>query len=289
MLYKQVGSADRLAAIKVNGAESALDIAVHAAAEIFKAAAGSIAIVGSGRNSVEEQFLAKKLAAAVGATTHLVSHVGEGDKILISADRTPNVRGALVTGLVATLPSRKLTELAAAIEAGKVKAILSLGEDLISAGLTPAQVAKVSVVYLGTHANTTSAVARVVFPTPTVFEKNGTFVNQQFRIQKFQKAIPASSASTDDLVVLAKLIAAAGGPNVPAEINALWKVIASDLPALGPMTFANIPGTGLLLDRSPWANLPFVEGETLHYKPSEPVPPPANSSMPAPPRAGTPT
>jgi len=45
----------------------------------------------------------------------------------------------------------------------------------------------------------------------------------------------------------------------------------------------------LLLDRSPWEALPFAERETLHYKPSEPVPSPTSTTPPPPPRAGTPT
>ena len=99
VLYKPVRAADRLTAIKVNGADSGLDIAVNAAARLFKGRPG-VAVVGSGRSSVEEQFLTKKLADALKASTHLVSRVGQGDKILISADRNPNVRGALVTGLI---------------------------------------------------------------------------------------------------------------------------------------------------------------------------------------------
>jgi NADH-quinone oxidoreductase subunit G len=241
-------------------------MAVNAVSEILKTSVGSVGLVGSGRSSLEEQFLAKKLATALGATTHLVSHVAEGDKILISADRTPNVRGALVTGLATQLPTQKLTALAAAIDAGKVKVVVSFGEDLLAAGLTAAQVAKVAVIYVGTHANPTSAIARVVLPGATVFEKSGTFVNQQFRIQKFQKAVPSLAGTTDDLVVLSKLIGAAGGAAQPTEVNALWKVIATEISALGTMTFANIPETGLLLDGTPWAALPFVEGETLHFK-----------------------
>jgi NADH-quinone oxidoreductase subunit G len=266
VLYKQVRASDRLTAIKVNGVDSTIDMAVNAAAEIFKASIGSVGLVGSGRSSIEEQFLAKKLATTLGATTHLVSHVSAGDKILISADRTPNVRGALVTGLTTQLPAQKLTALVAAIDAGKVKAVVSLGEDLLTAGLTAAQVAKVAVIYVGTHANPTSAIARVVLPSVTVFEKSGTFVNQQFRIQKFQKAVPALAGTTDDLVVLSKLITAVGGAAQPTEVNALWKVIAAEISALGTMTFANIPETGLLLDGTSWAALPFVEGETLHFK-----------------------
>ena len=66
-----------------------------------------------------------------------------------------------------------------------------------------------------------------------------------------------------------KLVAAAGGAVLPGEVNALWKIIPSEIPALGTMTFANFPETGLLLDAAPWAALPFVEGETLHYKPTK--------------------
>jgi NADH-quinone oxidoreductase subunit G len=303
-LYKQVRANDRLAAIKVGNVDRTLEMAANSAAEIFKSSAGAIAVVGSGRSSVEEQFLTKKLADALKASTHLVSRVGQGDGILISADRNPNVRGALVTGLIKELPLvgpalraglsssasptasvaktqagsesqphqqvtlGGLEKLASAIDAGKVKAVVSMGEDLAAAGLTPAQLAKVSIVYLGTHANATSAAAKVVIPTLTVFEKSGTFVNQQFRIQKFFKAVPALSGAVDDLAALAKLVAAAGGGAVATELNALWSTIAAEVPAVGTMTFANLPETGLLLDATPWATLPFVEGETLHYKPA---------------------
>lgn len=264
ILYKQVASSDRLRA------SEPLDALIAHAASIFKTAAtGSVAIVGSGRSSVEEQFLTRKLAAALrNAPVSLVSRVGEGDKLLVSADRNPNVRGALVTGLTDTLPSARLVPLAAGIDSGNIKTIVSIGEDLTAAGLTAAQLAKVTVIYLGTHANATSAAARIVLPTLTVFEKAGTFVNQQFRIQKFAKAVPGLAGAFDDLEVLSRLIVAAGGDAQPADVNGLWPVIAAESPALSTMLYKNIPDTGLLLDSAPWASLPFVEGETLHYKPA---------------------
>ena len=266
VLYKQVKSDTRLTAIKVNGADSALDIAIHATAELCKA--GRVAIVGSGRSSVEEQFLTKKLSVALGgAPVSLVSRVGQGDKLLLSADRNPNVRGALVTGLLSALPDAKLTALGAAIDAGQVTTVVSLGEDLAAAGLTAAQLTKISVVYLGTHANATSAVAKIVLPALTLFEKSGTFVNQQFRIQKFHAAVPGPAGATTDLVLLAKL-ATALGTAVPSDLGALWKLLAAEIPALATMTFANLPEAGLLLDATPYAALPFAEGETLHFKPA---------------------
>ncbi|PAW63019.1 MAG: ferredoxin, partial [Opitutia bacterium Tous-C1TDCM] len=196
---------------------------------------------------------------------------GEGDKLLVSADRNPNVRGALVTGLIAKLPAAKLTDLAAAIDAGKIKAVVSVGEDLAAAGLSAAQLAKVAIVYLGTHANATSAAAKVVFPTLTVFEKNGAFVNQQFRIQKFLKAVPSPVGAADDLAVLSRLAGAVGAGAVPADLGGVWTALANEVAALRTVTFANLPETGLLLDATPFAGLPFVEGETLHYKPAAPA------------------
>jgi NADH-quinone oxidoreductase subunit G len=227
-----------------------------------------VALVASGRASVEEQFLARKLAAAARAPAWLVGRVGEGDKLLISADRNPNVRGALVTGLISQLPAPQLTELGAQIDAGTIKTVLVLGEDLAAAGLSAAQLAKVALVYLGTHGNATSEAARVVIPTLSVFEKHGTVINQQFRIQRFAKAVPAPAGATDDLLVLAKLLAAAGGPSVGAEVGSLWPAIAAEVPALATLAYGNIPDTGLLLDGTAFAGLPFAEGPTLHFTPA---------------------
>ena len=266
VLYKEVRGPGRLASVRVDGAESALDFAVKAAADLL--AAGGVAIVGSGRSSVEEQFLTSRLAEATKARAWLVSRVGEGDKILVSADKNPNVRGALVTGLIGELPSASLDALAKGIDSGAVRTVVSVGEDLAAAGLSAAQIAKVSVVHLGTHASPTSEAARVLIPTLTVFEKNGTFVNQQFRIQRFAKAVPGPAGAADDLLVLARLVAAAGGPVLGTDVGSLWPAIAAGVPGLGAMSYGNLPDTGLLLDANPWAGLPYAEGPTLHFKPA---------------------
>jgi len=299
LLYKQVKADNRLTAPLINGSATAPEMALKAAGDLLKGPAGgstsgSVAIVGSGRSSVEEQFLTKKIADALGAPVHLVSRVGQGDGILISADRNPNIRGALVVGLTDKLPEKGstltsarshagisaipfdlkiggLSALGAGIEAGRVSVILSVGEDLISAGLTPAQLAKVSVVYLGTHHNATSDAARVVMPTLTVFEKSGTFVNQQFRLQKFAKAVPGPAGVDDDLVTLGNLLSAAGGASVSSDLGALWSALSAEVKPLEGVSYAKLPATGLRLDAAPWAALPFAEDETLHFKPAVPV------------------
>ena len=263
-LYKAVRAVDRLSACRIGSAEASLDSAVLAAGTLLREAAGAVAVVGSGRSSVEEQFLTRRLAESLGTSAHLVSRTGPGDGLLVSADRNPNVRGALVTGLISALPSSRLDALAAAIDAGKVRAVVSVGEDLAAAGLSAAQLAKIALVYLGTHANATSAVARVTLPTLSVFEKSGCFINQQFRLQRFHKAVPGPVGAIDDLVALSRL---AGG-SAPADLHAVWRELPAAVPALRDASFSGVPEGGLLLDSTPYASLPFVEGETLHFKPA---------------------
>ncbi len=263
--YKAVTAETRLARAAVGGTPAPVDEAMRRAGELLQG--GDVAIVGSGRSSVEEQFATKKLADALHAPVWLVSRVSPGDGLLISADRNPNVRGALVTGLIRALPGPQLTELAAQIEAGKVKTVVSVGEDLLAAGLSEAQLGRINCIYLGTHADATSLAARIVIPTLAVLEKEGTFVNQQFRLQKFAGAVPGPRDAMADLVVLSRLAVAAGGPVLPVEVAELWSTMAAEVKEFAAVTHASVPATGLLLDASGFAGLPFAEGETLHFKP----------------------
>jgi NADH-quinone oxidoreductase subunit G len=266
VLYRAVAAENRLAQARAGDAAVPAEEAIAKAGELLKR--GGVAVVGSGRSSVEEQFLARKLAAALAAPVWLVGRVAPGDGLLVSSDRNPNVRGALVTGLVKTLPAAQLTELAGQIDAGRVTTVLSVGEDLTAAGLTAAQLGRIAVIYLGTHANATSAAARIVLPTLTVFEKSGTFINQQFRLQKFAAAVPGPKGVADDRVTLSRLGLAAGGPAVPAELDGLWAALAAEVKQLAAVSYASLPATGLLLDATDFAGLPFAEGESLHFKPA---------------------
>jgi NADH-quinone oxidoreductase subunit G len=265
LLYKPVAAGNRLTGATIRGQPVATDAALAEAAGLLQA--GHVAVVGSGRGSVEEQFLTKKLADALKVSAWIVARTGPGDGLLISTDRNPNARGALVTGLIKALPAARLGELGAMIEAGAVKTVLSVGEDLTSAGLDGQLLQRVAVIYVGTHADGTSAVARVVLPALSVFEKNGTFINQQFRLQKFAQAVPGPRGVADDLVTLSKLLLALGGPALSSEVDGLWAALAAEVKPLAAVSYRQLPATGLLLDGSAFASLPFPERETLHYKP----------------------
>jgi NADH-quinone oxidoreductase subunit G len=270
-LYKQVEAERRLLEFRADGHKVDAAGALERAVELIRV--GPVAIIGNGHLTVEEQQTLKNLASHVKAPVHLLSHVSDGDGMLISADRTPNVRGALLTGLTTTLPTDHLpAELVTALDDGSVTSLLVFGEDLAKRGIALDRLKKVNVIYFGTQSNATSDVARVVLPTLTVFEKEGSFVNQQFRLQRFRQAVPPPAGILPDRLLMSRLAALIANAHVEdPSLADIWSVLAKDVAELAGISFASIPATGIVLNHDRWRNLPFAEGETLHYKPRQEV------------------
>jgi NADH-quinone oxidoreductase subunit G len=86
-------------------------------------------------------------------------------------------------------------------------------------------------------------------------------------VQKFTPAVPGPQGVANDLVTLTGLVAAAGGGALPSDIDGLWRTLASEIKPLATVTYDDLPATGLLLDASDFSDLPFPEGETLHFNP----------------------
>ncbi|MFP4260290.1 MAG: 2Fe-2S iron-sulfur cluster-binding protein [Opitutales bacterium] len=266
-LYRAVESDDRLTHYTIDGVHCAADQAAAKAAALL--GSRDVGIVGSAHSSLEEQFYYQGIAERTGARVSLVSHYGEGDGLLQSEDRTPNLRGALATGLIDQLPEADLSGLSAAIDSGAVRTLLVVGEDVAGLGLTPGQLGKLKIIYVGTHANETSKVADVVIPSLMVFEKDGAFINQNFRLQRFKAAVPGPSGVQPDFMVLEKILAPlAEEKPAPVTLDAVWERIAGQLPMIDDdLRWRSIPDTGLALKPGALADLPFVETKNLKYDP----------------------
>jgi len=125
--------------------------------------------------------------------------------------------------------------------------------------------------------------ARVAIPTLTAFEKSGTLVNQQFRLQKFHRAVPprrfprrpGHSGPADDLVVLAKLIAAVGGAPVAPDLGPLWETIAAEVPALKHDPLRQPPRHWPPPRRHPLGRVALRRDGSLHHRAAQPVAAPA--------------
>ena len=122
---------------------------------------------------------------------------------------------------------------------------------------------------LGASAQATEVTPKPTTPIVTVFEKAGTFINQQFRLQKFAAAVPGPLGVADDLATLARLVQAAGGPALANDLDAIWATLAAEVKPLAAVSYQSLPATGRLLEAGELAKLPFPEGETLHFKPAQ--------------------
>ena len=265
-LFKASESDDRLTHYTIEGVHQTDAETAQAAAELLKA--GDVALIGSASSSVEEQFFYRMMADRCGASVSLVNHTGSGDGILLSEERTPNLRGALLNGLITQLPEAELSLLAGEINSGAIKTLVVVNEDVTKLGISSDLLAKVKLVYFGTHANAVSQVANVVCPSLMVYEKDGSFVNQSFRLQKFKAAVPGPRGIQSDITVLEKIVAALGDEKPCAlTIDVAWQRIAEQVSAFAELSWRGISDEGVALDPAPFIDLPFVETKNLKFDP----------------------
>ncbi len=267
MLYKEGEADNRLKQPQVGGHPMDAHETLSRVAALLKQ--GNAAFVASSHATLEEMFLLKRLAKTVNGEVHMVPHTGEGDGLLIAEDKTPNLRGALLTGLTAEIPTPGMESLAKDIDSGKIKTLLCVREDLKAAGLPAALLEKVNLIYLGSHVPAFAEHSNVLIPVPTVYEKAGTFVNCQWRAQKFTQAIPPAPGVQNDLTVLASIIDfVTSQKGVAPSIASVWNEMAREIPALAGMSYETLPPEGRVVEAGAFAKLPFVETAHLHFTPN---------------------
>ena len=111
----------------------------------------------------------------------------------------------------------------------------------------------------------------MVFPSLSVFEKEGTFVNQNFILQKFKQAILPPMGLMSDCGVLKAILNELDKESnavAMASVDEIWGEIAENVELLKSVSWSEIPEEGLDLDAEAFANLNFVETENLKYKPN---------------------
>ena len=265
-LFKRVRSDDRLVVPSIKQEKTTIENSVNAAVESLRNK--KVAVVGSCNASLEELYLLNRLSKAIKAKKYLRGHFGEDDGILLSADRTPNLRGALASGFISSYPKDNLDKLSSDLEKGVIESILVLNEDLLESGIAAESLLGVPVVYLGTHANSTTNLAEVIIPTLTSFEKKGTFINRSFLAQGFEQSVPGLPGLLPDVHILNKLLDELDDENkVSSDFSLIWKNLSSppNSPFKG-MSFSDALRGPLKIDYTKWKNLPFVESNALHFE-----------------------
>ena len=234
-----------------------------AASAIKSFAPDQIAVIASGRMTNEELFLARALAENIG-TQHLsiVPRPGEADHLLVAADRNPNTTGAKLVW-ENNDPSSKLDSIRSAVRSGEIKALIVLGEDLVSdAGFSSDDLSSLGLlVQLHTLANPTASRAHFVLPTAAFAEKRGSMVNLSGRLQRLNRAVEPTGQCRDDWEAIRDLICAiTGDKHEIHHIEDVFKAIAENIPAFQNLTLSKIGHQGTQITET-GHKIPLLENE----------------------------
>jgi NADH-quinone oxidoreductase subunit G len=245
--YKWIGRADRLKDVLVRGQKSTWTVALNEISDkLKKAPAGSVAIVASARQTNEELWLISKLKAKLGAVSDSVARFGEGDKLLVSADKNPNTNGARLTGISSKEIGSSLPKITDGIRNGSIKTLIVFGEDVTKRGIGADLLGKLDTLIVSDILpNATTKLAHYVLPGCAHAEKRGSFTNTKGRVQKFMKAMEAPGDARAEWEFLHDLVFNVTGQNGFVTIEGLFNAMAADVPAFHGLTWASLGDTGV--------------------------------------------
>jgi NADH-quinone oxidoreductase subunit G len=252
--YKWIGHQDRLGKVqspksKVQSQPQGWTAVLKELSEKLKQApAGSVAVVASARQTNEELYLLAKLAKMLGALTDSVPRVGEGDRLLLNADRNPNSNGARLTGIAAEPMGSKLPKIAEGIRSGRIKTLIVFGEDVTRHGLGADLLGKLETLIVSDILpNETTRLAHYLLPGCAHAEKRGTFTNTKGRVQKFMKAVEPPGDARPEWEFLRELALAMTGEKGAVSIEALFNQMAAEIPAFNGLTWAGLGDMGAMV------------------------------------------
>jgi NADH-quinone oxidoreductase subunit G len=175
-----------------------------------------------------------------------VPRVGEGDKLLVSADKNPNANGAKLTGIAGNPMGSNLPKIANGIQSGKIKTLIVLGEDVTKHGVTVGLLGKLEMLIVSDILpNETTKLAHYVLPGCAHAEKRGTFTNVKCRVQKFMKAVEQPGDARPEWEFLRDLVYNVTGQDGFLTIEGLFNEMAKDVPAFNGLTWSSLGDTGV--------------------------------------------
>jgi NADH-quinone oxidoreductase subunit G len=202
--YKRIND-DRQRDVLVNGQKTPFGLAFKDLLGKLEAArqSGAVAAVGSPHSSLEDNYVLQALMSRVLKSDRVfgfdATPDGYQDDFLLRADKTPNRTGVRYLGIN--------DERAALLNGLKgAQLVIVMANNLAQDPELASALKQVpTVVYLGTHADETAALAHYVFPVAMHAEKYGAFVNFQGRVQRFYQAFEAQGDAVAEMEFLSRL------------------------------------------------------------------------------------
>lgn len=248
--YKWVGRADRLTSLGGTKLQNRTwtGAAVEMAGVLKSIPRGALAFVVSARLSTEELYLAKRIAEFLGATTDSVPRAGEGDRLLVNADKNPNTVGTRLVGITGPAIGSGLSGIALGVREGRIRGLVVLGEDVTRCGIGPELLQRLEVLVVSDILpNRTTAAAHYLLPGSAHLEKRGTFINGKGRVQKFSKAVEPPGDAVPEFEMLSELYRALGGAGEVRSVEGVFNRMCGEVPGMVGLTWAGLGDTGVTI------------------------------------------
>jgi NADH-quinone oxidoreductase subunit G len=232
-----------------------------------RSAEGAIAFLGSGFLTTEEAYLFARLADVAGTPHRSVAvelgperHIPNLQGGLTGREAAPNRRGAELAGLAAATaaeaeaagPILDAESLLRGDGAARCAVLVVCDSDFGAAAWDPATVerlrrARVLIVF-GWADSPLAQAADVALPVATHAEKDGTFVNVEWRVQRFERAFPPPGQARPAVEALSELLARYDARWANLGAAAVFDRLAAELPAFAGLSWHHLPATGAALD-----------------------------------------
>jgi NADH-quinone oxidoreductase subunit G len=249
MNYRWMNRGDRIEAplVRESGRHAATDwdTALARLAQLVRGASGKAVILASGRASTESLGLVRRLLERFEVTA--VVQVPVGDEVPLAGipglalrhERAPNLEGATLLGYGTGWAAAMREALDAAI-------VLLLDPDLSEADEASLAAARGAVVVLGTVLAEGLRNAELVLPVTNMAEENGTYVNRDRRIQRYQQAKSQPGMARPAWWVAGEVLGGAG-QGAPASAADAFALLGERWPVFAGLTHADLGYTGRVL------------------------------------------
>jgi NADH-quinone oxidoreductase subunit G len=254
MNYRWMNRGDRIEAPLVRDGTRHVatdwDTALDRLGQLVRGTSGSAVILASGRASTESLGLVRRMLDRLKVTAVVQVPIGEEvplpgvPNLALRAERAANLVGAQLVGYRADWPS-------AMSEVATAGLVIVLDADLAQSDLELLAKAPGSVVLMGTIFSEELRNAELILPLTTMAEENGTYVNRDRRIQRYNQAKSQPGMARPAWWVAGEVIAGPG-PSASAAATAAeaFELLGERWPTFAGITHADLGYTGLVLTES---------------------------------------
>jgi NADH-quinone oxidoreductase subunit G len=254
MNYRWLNRGDRIEAplIRDGGRHVATDwdTALDRLGQLIRGTSGSAVILASGVASTESLGLVRRMLERLSVTAVVQVPIGEEaplagvPNLALRAERAPNLIGAELLGYGSDWPTG-LIELASA------GLVIVLDADLSQSDLHLIANTPASVVVLGTIIPEGLLNAELILPITTMAEENGTYVNRDHRIQRYNQAKSQPAMARPAWWVAGEVIAGPGpSASAPGTAAQAFELLGERWPVFAGSTYDDIGFTGRVLSES---------------------------------------